>query len=362
MPPHVPTDTEKRQVIELATSIVGQTQDGMTLHPTYGWVKSSWVPHLERGELPSRASRPNKEVWLPAAEADAQRRRFPGWQISTEHFQISSNVPLKEAVAFGRHLEGIHEVFQSLFADVIGESLPLAQRLKKKDMVGEPPVNRHRVSYFATKEEFVEHLLPIEGPEIQDTLGLYLPAARGRPGRAYFYRDPGGDLPETANLYHEVSHQLLFESGVARSNQYKRNQGNYWVFEGLGCYFETLTIEPDGSARIGGVVGPRLLAARENLAVKKRTEPLGTFVRFDEQAFKGPDRILYYQEGAALATFLMHGRQGAYREGFLEYVRDACRGQIRAAAGRSLEARVDRAYATLEEELIGYLKRGGRGG
>ena len=76
----------------------------------------------------------------------------------------------------------------------------------------------------------------------------------------------------TATLYHEVSHQLLFES-AGRRTTIERNVGNYWVFEGLGTYFETLTAEPDGSLRIGGLVGPRIDEARRPTDRERRVRP-----------------------------------------------------------------------------------------
>ncbi len=148
-----------------ATPYAGQQQrDGKVFHDVYGWVPRAWVPHLERGELPARG---RAGAWLPAAEADAQRAQFANaWTIRTEHFQIKTNVPLAEAIAFGRHLETLQEVFQSLFGDLVGENLPLARRFKDPSLIGEKPVEAHLVSYFAEKAEFVEHLEPIEGPEI----------------------------------------------------------------------------------------------------------------------------------------------------------------------------------------------------
>jgi hypothetical protein len=232
-------------------------------------------------------------------------------------------------------------VFEALFADVIGEShLPLAQRFKTKLLTGEKPTEPHKVSYYATREEYVGYLRPIQGAEIEKSLGLYLPPKKGpaRRGHAYFFRDQDGELAVSATLYHEVSHQLLFESGVANPSSYKNNYGNYWVFEGIGTYFETLTLNPDGTVRIGGRVGPRIEEARKNLVENGRMTPLSAFVKYDK------------------SSFLMLAGEGAYRESFLDYVKDACQGKIKGLSGRSLEDRLETPYATLESELVAYLK------
>jgi hypothetical protein len=55
----------------------------------------------------------------------------------------------------------------------------------------------------------------------------------------------------------------------------------------------------------------------------------------------------------------MNGRGGAYREGFLDYVKDACRGLIRRAGGRSLEDRLGKPYDEIQAEFLDYLKNGG---
>ena len=124
-------------------------------------------------------------------------------------------------------------------------------------------------------------------------LGFYDPPKSGR-GRvpAYFFRDPDGQIPETATLYHEVSHQLLFET--AGPNAYTKNAGNYWVFEGLGTYFETVTPQPDGSLEVGGLVGPRIDEAFRSLVVQRRMIPMAEFVAFDEATFR--DKVQIYRQ------------------------------------------------------------------
>ena len=198
---------------------VAELRKGNVNHPTYGWVSSDWVPHLDRGELPAPFARGQKARWLPAEEADRLRAGWERpWKFATEHFEIRTNVPLNEAISFGRRLEAFHDLFMALLADILGEDLALVRRFKDPSLVGDgqPTAKLHQVYYFASKEEFVEKLRPLKGPEIADSLGFYDPPKSGH-GRepAYFFRDPGGQIPVTATLYHEVSHQLLFETAGA---------------------------------------------------------------------------------------------------------------------------------------------------
>lgn len=337
---------------------IEQFRGGLIDHPVFGWVKADWKPHLERGELPSPPSRDRKVRWLTVEEADRLRAGWkPPWQIPTEHFQILSNAPLAEVISFGRRLEAFHDLFMALMADVQGDLSPLARRFRDPRATGEPTTKRHSVYYFASKDDYLAFLRPKYGDGIERSLGFYDPpkSSTGR-SPAYFFRDPGGDLPETANLYHEVSHQLLFET--AGPNHYTQNVGNYWVFEGLGTYFETVEPRPDGSIEVGGRVGRRMEEAIRSLVEHGRTIPLETFVDYDEAAFSHDDPAIYlrYQQAMALTVFLMQGRDRAYREGFLDYVRDAYRGRLRARTGRRLQDRLGETYAILEAQLLEFLR------
>ena len=69
----------------------------------------------------------------------------------------------------------------------------------------------------------------------------------------------------------------------------------------------------------------------------------------DQNAFNRPDRIHdHYQQAMALTVFLMQWDDEAYREAFLDYVRDAYRGRIKRSTGRSLEDRVGEPAPVLE--------------
>jgi hypothetical protein len=338
---------------------VEQFRQGFIDHPVFGWVKADWKPHLERGELPSPPSG-GRVRWLSVAEADRLRAGWnPPWQIPTEHFLIQSNVPLAEVINFGRRLEAFHDLFMALMADVQGDNSPLARRFRDPHLVGEPNAKRHTVYYFASKDQYVEHLRPKYGDGIERSIGFYDPP-RSSTGRnpAYFFRDPGGHLPEIANLFHEVSHQLLFET--AGPNHYAQNSANHWVFEGLGTYFETVEPQSDDSLEVGGRVGRRMEEAIRSLVGLGRTIPLDRFVAYDEAAFTRDDPAIFlrYQQAMALTVFLMQWHDGAYREPFLDYVRDAYRGRFRRGAGRSLEDRLGQPYATLEAQLLAFLRGG----
>jgi hypothetical protein len=343
---------------------VQQLKKGLVRHPVFGWVRADWVPHLDRGELPAppEARGQKKTRWLSAAEADGLRANWsPPWYINTEHFEIQTNVTMAEAIKFGRQLEAFHDLFMALFADILGENQPFVRRFKDPNVTGDLDYKPHSVFYFGSRSDYVDHLSPSQGAKIAKTLGFYPPPKPGGSRRmtAYFYRDPDGQLPVTATLYHEVSHQLLFET--AGPNAYTRNVGNYWVFEGLGTYFETVSREPlsDGSLEVGGLNGPRIEVAIKELVGNGHLVPLAEFIALGENGFNTEDEIyLHYQQAMALTVFIMQWHEGTYRDAFLDYVRDAYRGRIKHGAGRTLQNRLGQSYATLDGQFRAFLKNG----
>lgn len=337
---------------------VHRIKNGMVEHRVYGWVDSSWVAHLDRGELPAPGFANAKQAsWLRAADADALRNSIEHpWQIETDHFVILTDVPLSEAIAFGRKLEAFHDLFFSLLADVIADDLPLARRSRDKGKTL-PRSSPHTIYYFADRGEYVEFLRPNNGVDVEESLGFYDPPQPGkRRAPAYFFRDPDGQLDVTSTLFHEVSHQLLFESTSVGTGSYKKNVGNYWVFEGLGTYFETVAVQPDGTLRVGDFVGPRIEVARDRLLDRAELVPVERLVRLGQNGFNDRDRVhLHYAESMALCVFLMDGHGGRYRAGFLDYVRDALRGRLRGTTGRALEDRLGISYRTIEADFLAAL-------
>lgn len=322
---------------------------GKVLDPTFGWVPADWRPHLEAGELPAPGRPGAAPAWLPAAQADELRRDIArGWVITTEHFAVRTNVPLAEAITFGRRLEAVRECFFTLFADVIGPAqLPLAERSREAQLGAEPPKRRHEVWYFADRDEYLAFFRRL-GKDERVSLGYYMPKdeanaltldGRSLPPRSYFFRDLNGSLGAEATLFHEASHQVLFES--AGPSSFQRNVGNYWVWEGLGTYFETFTPRPDGAYEIGGRVGPRLEQARSQA---RRFVPIARLTALDKTAFyRDEDQArFYYAESMAMVVFLMHAENARYRAAFLDYVADAYRGRFRpGGAARPLAERLE---------------------
>ncbi len=327
-------------------------------HPDYGWIPDTWREPLEQGQLPAPGGTRERVRWISVEQANEARRDFdPPWLIRTEHFVLRTNVPLDEAVGLTTTLEGVFDVFATLLGDVLDDAHPLAVEVDRR-RVGSASSDRHSIYFFENRDQFLQFLDRTLRIRLDEAIGFYNPP-RGRSSRgtSFFFHDPDSQIPEEQTLYHEVSHQLLFENaGRAR---YTRNRGHYWVFESIATYFETLRFQPDGAVQIGAFVGPRLEAARKTIIESQRYVPLADLVRMNEKAFNDRDDIyLHYAEAMALAVFLIHYDDGRYREGFLEYLRDAYLGRLRnTRPNLDLERRLGIDLKTLDTQFLRFLER-----
>ena len=125
-----------------------------------------------------------------------------------------------------------------------------------------------------------------------------------------------------------ASHQLLCET--AGRGLYDSNVGHFWVFEGFGTYFETVTPQTDGSLWVGGLVGPRVARAYQLIFEEQKYVPLARLATYSKFQFNDDrDVYLHYAESMALTVFFMDHDHGRYRQAFLDYLDDAFRGRFR---------------------------------
>ena len=334
------------------------------LHPKFGWMDQEWIEPLARGQLPIGADSITKKIaWGPADQANAAHSNWENaWEIVTEHFRIRSNVGFDQAVAFGRKLEAFYQFFFSQMADLIGPELPLARRWRMKTM--KPAVSPivHHVSYFADKDQYVKELTPLEGDSIAESIGYYRRPPqnangrqRGGRGMSYFFQDSGGQLPVEATLYHEASHQLLFET--AGRDRLESNRGHYWLFEGLGTCFETVQVAEDGAIQFASPVGARMDVARKRILNDHVYTPYEVFEAYGQTGFNIQNKIHdHYAQAMAMTLYFLVGSDARTRDIFLDYARDAYKGRLRGARG--LATRLGVEPKVIDESFIQYLKKG----
>ena len=101
-----------------------------------------------------------------------------------------------------------------------------------------PPTLARLHAFLATQPLRYEIVVVDDGSK-DNTCGV----VEGMKGSIANLRLEKGRIAAGSTLFHEVSHQLLFES--AGRSHFERNTGNFWLWEALGTYFETVEPQPD---------------------------------------------------------------------------------------------------------------------
>jgi hypothetical protein len=330
-------------------------------HPQFGWIGVRDFSRYERGQ------RRVGNQWV-TAEVDARRHQTieTGWRIRTDHFLVTTNHSLEAGAELATRLEGLHQVWRQLFA-----AFYLSKREVRQLFAGNrnPPQRSKpfHVIYYRDHQQYVEALRQRQS-QIGKTLGIYFDNL----GEAHFYAgqnngssqasrgqpSPLQSLPDhaLATLYHEAVHQLFHESRKAA--QHVGQVANFWVIEGVATYFESLAQHVDSSAHpyytIGTATAGRLPAAVERAVRDQFYLPLADLTRFGTLDLqRNPDIHQLYSQSAGLVTFLMHAREGAYREPFVQYLLDVYAGRDN---GASLAESTGQTSAELDRQYLEFLQ------
>ena len=171
---------------------------------------------------------------------------------------------------------------------------------------------------------------------------------------SYFFQDKAGQLSVESTLFHEASHQLLFET--AGRDRLDSNRGHYWLFEGLGTCFETVQVVDNQVVQFGAPTGARMDVARQRILKEHAYTPYEVFEAYGQSGFNLQTKIHdHYAQTMALTLYFICGSDARTRDIFLDYARDAYKGRLRG--GRGLAARLGMEPNEIDEGLIRYLKR-----
>jgi hypothetical protein len=328
-----------------------QTRKGRVWDEVYGWLPADYVDRYRAGE------RYFNGRWMTVAQEANLRRDFDRspWVIESEHFIVKTNHSLERGVKLSVLLEGFHKYFVRDFSTFFN----IPERKRKLDSQGAPVplADKHRVYYYASKEEFCQRLR--QEPNIRICNGIYLPSQQ----IAHFFYDPANDDSHEETLYHEVTHQILSESTKAT---YKiAEMRDFWIIEGLACYMESFR-QTSGKATVGYPLHKRIIAAQGHAAAPDEYIPMETFVSYGQSAFQTAggrvkfmvsDLQRFYAQATAYSHFFIHYRDGIYREQFLQYLSDIyhpkplVRGRV-----RTLEQLTGLSYAALDKQYQEYMR------
>ena len=159
-------------------------------------------------------------------------------------------------------------------------------------------------------------------------------------------------------LYHEVTHQLLSES--TRQTVPVGHERDFWVIEGIACYFESFHADDDGVVTVGDIDHPRVMAARDQVVGTQDQTPLDRFTASGMLRFQtGETPVLQhrYAQATGLTHFFLHYQNGIYRDGFIEYLTQiySPNPRIRAKA-QSLEQILQVPNTALDSQYAQYMR------
>jgi hypothetical protein len=317
---------------------------GKVWDPRFGWIGADDVARYEKGE------RLVGKQWVTAAVDAARRTRIEdSWQVRTDHFLVTSNESLEAAAGLAARLEGLHQVWQQLFAGFWTSEQEVKGLFAGERLARERHQPFH-VFYHRDRDDY-NATLKREQPRVVETLGIYFDTQH----QAHFFAGPDQDA---GTIYHETVHELFQESrsGAKRAAE----KANFWGVEGIATYFETMSEHRDAKAglyyTIGQASAGRLPAARKRLLQDHDYIPLEQLTkwgRLDMQ--KQPDLAKVYSEASGLSAFLMDGEQARYREPLVEYLQAIYAGKddpqtLARFTGRSYEE-LDGEYRQFMESL-----------
>lgn len=316
-------------------------ESGEVWHGEFGWINADELPRYEAAE------RPLGKRWI-TAEEDARRHAAidDGWQIRTDHFRVVTNQSREDASGLAVRLETLYQLWRQQFGGFYLDAPELLKRFDGKNVSGFRS-KPFQVVYYRSRDEYNAELLR-QQPRIGMTLGIYFDATR----TSHFFAGPKQDA---GTIYHEAVHQFFQES--ARASRDVGALANAWLLEGVACYFESLEENEasDGGRyfTIGTADAGRLPAAKHRRLVDDYYVPLAELSALGMTDLQRRDDIArLYSQSAGLATFLMHGREGAYRPALVKLLKLIYTGRDRPT---SLQELTGQDFAVLDREYREYL-------
>lgn len=297
-------------------------------HPEFGWIP---VGHQERYE---QGLRPWRSSWISKEKEQELRRNFANaWEIESEHFLIKTNTSFEEGVALSRMLEVYYDWLHSNFAAFFDTPAELQRRFDSVQKSSRT-FQRMKVHMFAERAEY-DRATRGKVPPGLVTNGLYWEDDE----TCYLSR---GDRPDLDVAFHEATHQILdLASRKDRNNAARKlklqkrlrttppwvmaQDSNFWILEGIACYVESFRIG-EGSVSSGDPRHIRFRGAQQRLLVNNFYVDLRTLSNMGKDNFRRhPNIAQLYTQGSGVVHFLMHYKDGIYRDALIQLLHDIYR-------------------------------------
>jgi hypothetical protein len=284
---------------------------GQVWHSQFGWLQRDHVARYDAGERFYRGQwmSAERELLLRGAMAN-------GWVIESDHFVVRTNESQSRAVELSLALEDLHRFFMREFSDLFTTPQQMQQLFGSGRPRSATGAGKHEVWYFRTPEDFNEYIATRQ-PALQGANGIYLPSERC----AYFFANPADPQRNVETMYHEVTHQILSESG--RSTFPIAEDRDFWIIEGFACYMESFD-RTGPRPSVGDPRHTRLYWARQRVVAEEWFIPTAAFTALAKRDFQFatdfPTLQKYYSQATGLTHFLLHYDGGRYRDGGIEYL------------------------------------------
>lgn len=310
---------------------------------SYRWLNEvlRYVPdHAEANRILVRHER------IPQPRPGRRAHAKYGWsagkylQLDTPHFRITTNGPETSARALAETLEIVQATWRQLFFNYWANDAMLQAAFKGRPLVTRRRA-RHQVVLFRDREEYISQVERIE-PQAKMTLGYYHAPSR----TAFFF----GNEENRSTWRHEATHQLFHETRNTKLGT--GESSHFWIVEGIALYMESLQ-RCQGYVTLGGLEADRLQFARFRVLRESFYEPFDRFSQMGRVDLQQDPRIRQlYSQAAGFTHFLMHHREGVYRESLLRYLEQV---YDQSADVDTLSELVGRSYAELDNEYRQFL-------
>jgi hypothetical protein len=232
--------------------------------------------------------------WLSWEKMPEARKDWgEAWKFTTTHYDVRSNLPLREACSAAIELELAYRTFYDWFA---------------ADLELYEVVERMAAEIHASRRSF---------PDVSQRQAYFSPE-----GNVLFV-DATGGLP-MGPLIHEATHQLLWST----SNGARSRGGALpaWLDEGLAEYFSWSRSGDVGRGRYskGAPANPHFAVHR----TADKPYDLSRILSLSTGDFIASSKAdLKYAQAYTLVHFCMHGDNEKYQRGLLAFLRGAYDGQ-----------------------------------
>ena len=321
---------------------IRKLRGGSVWDSRFGWILRSQLPRYEKGE------RYFKGNWISKEKDDRLHRASPtGWTIQTRHYKVSTNHSREMGAKLGEKLEEFHLVWKILFIRYYATEAQVASLFNERARPNQSTPHRHRIVFFQKKEDYVNALKPYFSQRIEGTLGVYVDRAQ----TAFFFLDE--ERSDDRTLYHEATHQLFHESRRVAGAVGIR--ANFWIVEGVALYMESLRRE-EQHYTLGGFEDQRMIAARYRLMNDGFYIPLRRLTATGMGELQAnPNLPMIYSQMTGLTHFLIHGKNGRYRDALIEYLRAVYEGRH---TPRTLQNLTTTPYPELDREYREFIEKG----